>query len=107
MSLNITTPIFFCFFSNTPLFLFIQYYIYIRINLFIYIFYYYLFIYSFSYFYIYYSQFVSGMPRAIEYLYLSHNKIMSLPSDGSTDLHLPALKLLDVSGNLTINFKKC
>lgn len=38
------------------------------------------------------------MPRAIEYLYLSDNKIMSLPSDGSTDLHLPALKLLDVSG---------
>lgn len=27
---------------------------------------------------------------------------MSLPSDGSTDLHLPALKLLDVSGNLLI-----
>lgn len=24
---------------------------------------------------------------------------MSLPSDMSTDLHLPALKLLDVSGN--------
>lgn len=24
---------------------------------------------------------------------------MSLPSDGSTDLHLPALKLFDVSGN--------
>jgi len=45
-------------------------------------------------------QFVGGMPRAIEYLYLSHNKIMSLPSDSSTDLHLPALKLLDVSGNL-------
>lgn len=47
-------------------------------------------------------QFVGGMPRAIEYLYLSNNKIMSLPNDGSTDLHLPALKLLDVSGN-TIN----
>lgn len=45
-------------------------------------------------------QFVGGMPRAIEYLYLSHNKIMSLPSDSSTDLHLPALKLLDVSGNV-------
>ncbi|KAL5237361.1 hypothetical protein ACI65C_004771 [Semiaphis heraclei] len=44
-------------------------------------------------------QFVGGMPRAIEYLYLSHNKIMSLPSDSSTDLHLPALKLLDVSDN--------
>lgn len=39
------------------------------------------------------------MPRAIEYLYLSDNKIMSLPSDSSTDLHLPALKLLDVSSN--------
>ncbi|XP_025197984.1 protein artichoke-like isoform X1 [Melanaphis sacchari] len=45
------------------------------------------------------NQFVGGMPRAIEYLYLSHNKIMSLPSDSSTDLHLPALKLLDVSDN--------
>lgn len=45
-------------------------------------------------------QFVGGMPRAIEYLYLSHNKIMSLPSDSSTDLHLPALKLLDVSGKV-------
>lgn len=39
------------------------------------------------------------MPRAIEYLYLADNKIMSLPSDSSTDLHLPALKLLDVTGN--------
>lgn len=48
-------------------------------------------------------QFVGGMPRAIEYLYLSHNKIMSLPSDSSTDLHLPALKLLDVSGNILSN----
>lgn len=48
-------------------------------------------------------QFVGGMPRAIEYLYLSHNKIMSLPSDISTDLHLPALKLLDVSGNILSN----
>ncbi|XP_050530399.1 protein artichoke [Daktulosphaira vitifoliae] len=45
------------------------------------------------------NQFVGGLPRAIEYLYLSHNKIMNLPSDSSTDLHLPALKLLDVSGN--------
>ncbi|VVC38524.1 Hypothetical protein CINCED_3A023463 [Cinara cedri] len=45
------------------------------------------------------NQFISGMPRAIEYLYLADNKIMSLPSDSSTDLHLPALKLLDVSDN--------
>ncbi|XP_050425675.1 protein artichoke [Adelges cooleyi] len=45
------------------------------------------------------NHFVGGLPRAIEYLYLSHNKIMSLPSDGSTDLHLPALKLLDISDN--------
>lgn len=29
---------------------------------------------------------------------------MSLPSDGSTDLHLPALKLFDVSGNKINNF---
>jgi len=49
------------------------------------------------------SQFIGGMPRAIEYLYLSHNKIMTLPSDSSTDLHLPALKLLDVSGNVLNN----
>ncbi|XP_014249730.1 protein artichoke-like [Cimex lectularius] len=42
---------------------------------------------------------VPGLPRALEYLYMSKNQITALPRAPSSDLLLPSLKLLDFNGN--------
>ncbi|CAH1390458.1 unnamed protein product [Nezara viridula] len=42
---------------------------------------------------------VPGLPRALELLHLSNNRITALPRSPSPDLLLPALRLLNLSGN--------
>lgn len=41
---------------------------------------------------------VPGLPRALELLHLSNNRITALPRSPSPDLLLPALRLLNLSG---------
>lgn len=45
------------------------------------------------------QEFVGGLPRGIEYLHLSGNKIGKIPPQPSPDLDLPALKMLDLNDN--------
>ncbi|XP_073995253.1 artichoke isoform X2 [Rhodnius prolixus] len=42
---------------------------------------------------------VPGLPRGVEYLYLSNNQISQLPRAPSPELLLPALRSLDLNGN--------
>ncbi|KAL1490941.1 hypothetical protein ABEB36_011610 [Hypothenemus hampei] len=44
-------------------------------------------------------EFVPGLPRVVEYLHLKNNEITALPTAPSPDLDLPALRMLDLSGN--------
>lgn len=41
---------------------------------------------------------VPGLPRGVEYLYLSNNQISQLPRAPSPELLLPALRSLDLNG---------
>ncbi|XP_063221711.1 protein artichoke-like [Bacillus rossius redtenbacheri] len=42
---------------------------------------------------------VPGLPRGLEYLHLARNRIAALPHPPSPDLHLPQLKMLDLTAN--------
>ncbi|XP_065164593.1 protein artichoke isoform X2 [Atheta coriaria] len=44
-------------------------------------------------------EFVPGLPRGVEYLFMSRNSITNIPHQPSPDLDLPQLKMLDLSRN--------
>ncbi|KAJ3653920.1 hypothetical protein Zmor_013145 [Zophobas morio] len=44
-------------------------------------------------------EFVPNLPRGLEYVHMSHNKISAIPTPPSPDLDLPSLRMLDVSQN--------
>ncbi|RZC43108.1 LRR 8 domain containing protein [Asbolus verrucosus] len=44
-------------------------------------------------------EFVPNLPRGIEYVHMSHNKISAIPTPPSPDLDLPSLRMLDISYN--------